>query len=785
MHCLDRHSLAFRRAAWRLGLAFAALTGLPAAGLHAQAETTPSGDQSQTPATPASPAANSAADAYLLEPLTVVGSRENLETLPGSGAFIDAVEFREAGNLSFARITARVPGVYVRDEDGFGNFINVSIRGVDGNRSNKVTLMEDGILTAPSPYSAPAAYYSPKLGRMSGIEILKGSSQIAYGPHTTGGVVNFLSTPVPAARAFYSRTTLGNDRTVFNHTTFGDVLETTDGGRFGYLLELHSQRSDGFRSIDGSSADTGFRLVEPMVKVFFEPDTAMPQRFEAKLGYTSFDANESYAGITVADLRADPDRRYAASRFDRIESEQWRSYLKHIMHPADGLRVETAAYHNRFDRTWDKLDGLAGAGLRSNVAQALLHAPSLAVLQGTGTGNIFTREAYREHRATGIQSQLTYEFETGDLSHRFDFGVRLHEDTAEGTNQRKLYSSNGDGTFTQLPTDPVQIAGPQKVTATALFAQHAVTRGRLTLTPGARVEFLDWTNTAYNYAGATASTPTTIIRTRGDESFVTGGVGFTYLLDDHNTLFGGVHQGASVPNPASYSGGAFEETSVAFEVGLRHRREAWRGEISAFHTRFEDLLAPQIAVGGGGLAPTSNGGSALARGIESLLEYDIGRAHALGHGLPVYVSATWTDAQFTGIPTRLGNNAGLFAGARNGNEIPYVPEWKLAAGAAYVAQSWTIRVDTSYVTKTWGTGYNGDTRVDDNTGLPSNPTAVDGRIDSHFQVDLTGHYDLNKNVRLVGGVQNIFDERSIASRAPLGPRANAPRFVFAGAEVRF
>ena len=443
---LDRHSPSFRRAAWRLGLALASLASVSASGAFAQATDAAGTDQSA--------AAAAGSDTVQLEPLTVVGSRENLESLPGSGAFIDAGEFRETGNITFNRITARVPGVYVREEDGYGNFINVSIRGVDGSRSNKVTLMEDGILTAPSPYSAPAAYYSPKLGRMSGIEILKGSSQIAYGPHTTGGVVNFLSTPVPASRAFYSRTTVGTDSTLFNHTTYGDVAETTDGGTVGYLVELHAQRSDGYRKIDGTSRDTGFTLVEPMVKVFLEPGTALRQRFEAKFGYTNFDANESYAGITVADLRADPDRRYAASRFDNMEAEHWRSYLKHIMHPTDDLRVETAVYHNRFERTWDKLDGLAGAGLRTNVAQALLHAPSLAVLQGTGTGNIFTREAYREHVATGVQSQLTYEFDAGSVGHRLDVGVRLHEDSAEGTNQRKLTRPTATAPSPSSPRTP-------------------------------------------------------------------------------------------------------------------------------------------------------------------------------------------------------------------------------------------------------------------------------------------------------------------------------------------
>ena len=134
-----------------------------------------------------------------LAPLTVTGIAPDAFILPGSAAIIEGDEFRAKGYTNIKQIAANTPGVFVRDEDGFGNFPNISIRGVDGTRSAKVTLMEDGILTAPSPYSSPNAYYAPKSGRMSGIEFLKGSSQVMYGPHTTGGVINFLSTPIPVS----------------------------------------------------------------------------------------------------------------------------------------------------------------------------------------------------------------------------------------------------------------------------------------------------------------------------------------------------------------------------------------------------------------------------------------------------------------------------------------------------------------------------------------------------------------------------------------------------------
>jgi outer membrane receptor for Fe3+-dicitrate len=213
-----------------------------------------------------------------LDPTLVIGSSEAIYALPGSGFFIEPEDIQRFSYLSVNRVLAKVPGVYVREEDGFGNFPNISIRGGDGTRSENVTLMEDGILSAPAPYSAPAAYYSPNGSRMSGIEVLKGSSQVRYGPHTTGGVINYLSTLVPEEQTFYLRSTYGTDNTVQAQAYYGDVVEGKFG-RIGFVLELYHKRSDGFRTIDsgigyGGSDDTGFTLTEPMVKVFWEPASA-------------------------------------------------------------------------------------------------------------------------------------------------------------------------------------------------------------------------------------------------------------------------------------------------------------------------------------------------------------------------------------------------------------------------------------------------------------------------------------------------------------------------------
>ena len=63
----------------------------------------------------------------------------------------------------------KVPGVVVRDEEGFGMRPNISIRGLNPTRSTKVMLLEDGIPLAYAPYGDNTSYYYPTVDRFSSI----------------------------------------------------------------------------------------------------------------------------------------------------------------------------------------------------------------------------------------------------------------------------------------------------------------------------------------------------------------------------------------------------------------------------------------------------------------------------------------------------------------------------------------------------------------------------------------------------------------------------------------
>ncbi len=144
-----------------------------------------------------------------IDAIVVTASKADTIDIGGSVQRLDTADLERFSYNDVNRILRQVPGVYLQEEDGFGLRPNIGIRGSGTDRSARVAVMEDGVLIAPAPYAAPAAYYFPRVARMSGVEVAKGPAAIKYGPMTVGGALNLFSTPIPDVDAGTHGTDLG------------------------------------------------------------------------------------------------------------------------------------------------------------------------------------------------------------------------------------------------------------------------------------------------------------------------------------------------------------------------------------------------------------------------------------------------------------------------------------------------------------------------------------------------------------------------------------------------
>ena len=140
---------------------------------------------------------------------------------------------------------------------------------------------------------------------MQAVEVRKGSSQIKYGPYTTGGAINFISTQIPNKRSAQVDLLGGNFGTRTVHATIGDNYKN-----FGFSLETFQAHSDGFKELDNDGR-TGYDLQDYIAKVRINtnPDAKIYQAITLKAGQTTGESDETYLGLTDADFVATPYRR--------------------------------------------------------------------------------------------------------------------------------------------------------------------------------------------------------------------------------------------------------------------------------------------------------------------------------------------------------------------------------------------------------------------------------------------------------------------------------------------
>ncbi|MFN0126462.1 MAG: TonB-dependent receptor family protein [Verrucomicrobiales bacterium] len=757
-----------------------------------------------------------------LAPVTVIGEASMIPRMAGSAAVVSGEQISRQTYTNPNRVLQQVPGVYVREEDGFGNFPNISLRGADGGRSSKVTIMEDGIMMAPAPYSAPAAYYTPRVGRMSGVEVLKGSSQVRYGPQTTGGVINYLATPFlelpevaapeplgpvgknpsgknpgSAGKALvagapsvsvaedvvngaYLKSTYGSDNTWFNHGWWGRA-QKSEAGLFGMVLELFHNQSDGFRSIDEAGGDTGFTTLEPMVRLFWEPNTSLEQRFEFRFGYSYFDADETYLGLADADFHRDPLRRYVSTQFDNMRSDQFRYSLHHTLRPSDNVRVESAAYYTSFERDWYKLDNVRDTEGRNISLYSALGAPGVGydIVRGQTGGSWRIRSNDREYYTAGVQSRVDWGFQTGSLEHALSVGARLHYDEATRFQRDDRVFLDDSGRIRDITRGRQGEAGnrEENVWAYSMFIEDSIQLGRLTVKPGLR-----WEHMELEYQdGATSGDLSRVVGSgSGSIDELAPGVGLVYEFDPVWSVFGGYYRGLSTPAPREFLvDGTDVEKSNGYELGIRHYSDSVQAELVGFFTDFDDLIV-RDSLGGAGSIEDTNAGSAEVYGLEFAVRWDPLASTDSSWRLPLRFGATYTQSEITS-DTPSGDAESIFSGGRPGNELPYIPEFTATAGIGIEYAGFGLYLDATYTDEMYGTASNGTKPAD----LDGNPDARYGLTEEAIIVDLSLQYQVNESIRLIAGISNLTGEEYVVSRLPYGPRGNQPRSYFGGLEIRF
>ncbi|MFM7006192.1 MAG: TonB-dependent receptor family protein [Flavobacteriales bacterium] len=710
------------------------------------------------------------------ESISIVGLQHKY--LSGSGYRVTNTQLQKMNQTDVNKVLRSMPGIQVRDEEGFGLRPNIGLRGTPVNRSAKITIMEDGILMAPAAYADPSAYYFPTFGRMSGVEVLKGSSQIKYGPYTIGGAINLLSTCIPTTFKAYAQASFGSFGINQQHFWVGDTK-----GQFSYLFELNRLATRGFKELDGGG-NTGFDRRDYLGKLRWQSKTSakVQQSLQLKLLHTEEVANETYLGLNFADFQQNPLRRYAGTQKDLLSLYHKHLILQHVISPFKNLQITTSGYITTTFRDWGRANSFGGQSINAILADNNTNQIGYQIMTGQTNGEVIFRSAARTYLTKGLQSNLRYQFKTGAIRHSAELGLRFHQDEANryGT-QSKYQMTSGKLILTDGGEQGNQENQIRQAQSFASYFNYQLQYRKWTLHAGLRQEHIQLA--FFNYGTADFSrTGSNLTSATNRINVWLPGTSLFFELNEKNNLFAGVHKGFSPPGMPSTTSNtqALAETALNYELGYRLLSQKVQIQAVLFRSDYQNLLGSDNISGGGlGSGDLFNAGKALVQGVELSAQYLMKLDKIKDLQLPIRCNYTYTQATFAETFINGGGDWGS-GQINSGDLIPFITPHLFNGSLGIERQKWNAQLSANYV---------GRTRTIPGKDAYIVPTSNENyaqvnSIKGFAILDFSCNYELSSKWVVYGTVQNVTNNLQIVANLPQGYRSALPRTFMLGFKLK-
>lgn len=742
--------------------------------------------------------------------IRVIGDKKDLKRIPGSATIITKKFLEETRPTDNMEVLRRVPGANIRYQDPAGLTMNLGFRGVSGEVSRKVLILEDGLFTSLNPYGEPEMYYTPSIERMERIEVVKGSGSILFGPSTIGGVVNFITRRPPKDPALSIQTVGGENAYFSQMVNYGGTF-----GNTGFDVNVLRKQGDGFR------ANQGYFVNEANVKTIHQLNDN--HNITTKVGFHQQESQATYVGLTTGMFQNNPKDNPAQN--DKRTIERYSFSIGHEWTISEKTKLITRVYSAYTERNW------ARQNYSRNSRGSTIPTDAIATYDGEpytsrNSDTIWMRgtNAHRDrtYKFAGIETKLQTEIETGPIKHEIDLGTRYHIDMAKvqllngPTTPDFVVYPNGIGTTPAvLLQSQTSLANSGELRDDERRSAKAVSvylqdRIRLTekfsIIPGVRYESFtqtrsinrarrDFDPATFDYFSGTNPTVQLDKTASTRNQIVLPGFGTTLDFSKNMTWFTGVHRGFSPPRYESAISPTAEdlvlkpERSWNYETGVRGDiTEYLSGQLVGYLLNFEDQIINSSAAGGNFGSRPVNAGRSIHRGVESNMTFDFGQFWKLNYSIPFDIIYTRTEAKSNQYTYNLGawsrGDSNPFAHIdTNGNRLPYVSRdiLTLSLGISSRSTGFYARIEWQYFSKqfhdlensktvSWydTAGTTADYRtILSYAGIKSDVSGLDGEIPAYELLNANiGYKKDNWSVFLSG--KNLQDRKYISSRLPEG-----------------
>lgn len=628
---------------------------------------------------------------------------------------------RNVGN-NYRQALSQTPGLILSEESS--PLVSIGYRGLNPNRAQFSQILRDGIPIHADQIGYPEAYFTPALESIDRIEFLHGGAALQYGPQP-GGALNYITHRPRTDKPFSLRTQhVGGSDDLYSTYTSADGTV----GKLGYYLYYNHRQTDGFRS-----ANSDYDLNNGSVKLLYSMDNG------GKIIFTADTYEENHGepgGLTVADFNSGSLK--ATRLHDRFSLDRDSVSVTYEIEPTPDSFFTSTAWWSDYTR-FSHRQRTTGSNFGT--------VPN-------GTTNTIEDQNFN---TLGLDSR--YRLNWGnDSQHTFSTGFQVYHVDSPRTDSR--------GATVDASSGQVRSDSDREVLYLPFFVENKFTFGKFSITPGLRLENIHQEVT--ENVNLDKTNPLSPLANKDETSHILlGGLGLEYATNESSAIYGNVSQGyrpqiftQAVPlgNGQVVNDDLEEGKSIEYEIGYRTRPQDWLTlDASVFLLSFKDQIG---SVTTAGVTNFQNVGDAVHKGIDlsastDLLQLFTG-ADTYG-SLEWYVNATFLDAEFTSGPS-------------DGKTPQYAPNHVIRTGLNY---DYNDKLKISF-----GGTFLGDHYGDDNN-------TANFAIPAYMIWDLTAEYQIHKNVRLVAGINNLFDESYFARVTAGGIDPANGRNCYLGASFEF
>lgn len=476
-------------------------------------------------------------------------SDQDVRTYAGSRSVVDSSDLKKASARGLDDALQRVPGIKIFDETGTGALPQISVRGLYESRSGRIQALSDGIPLALAPYGQTGLSLFPMtMATVDRIDIVRGGAAVQYGPNNVGGVINFISKPIPREW----ETTL-QEKTTFNPG--GRQLWDTYLGTGGYLTDNFGLQLD----INTLSGEYGREHSDTDVQNYrLRGQWNIDDDRDLSFGVQHYKADMDLAGaLSVKDYKADP--RQSTRPLDRFEGDTdrvWGTYTQRLgaMGPFDSVEVSWTNFaHNSY----------------RNFVVGLPFTPD-------GTA-VTKQDGPRDFKVWGTEPRISATVDGDNVGQTWLLGARYVSEDIDYKVNRQSLATGVTAPFRDWKFDD---------NARAFYISNAISLldHRLTITPGVRYE-----NARMNYSDGI----TGFERENKSEEWLPG-LTVGYQANDAWYVYANAQKSLRPPQVTQIvkEGAVGAELAWNYETGVRYTPwDGMRVDFNLYRIDFDDQIA--------------------------------------------------------------------------------------------------------------------------------------------------------------------------------------------------